>query len=324
LHDLKKAGVFGYTFHIDTSQKRPDSPVDTEAGHNALRQRLAEMLAAEGGIACSFNQTVVDTSLDQVPDVVRWAKKHPDIVHTVVFILYREPRLLAGFDFFAKGVKVNANDTYEETQWGGQKVLKAQDVVDRIRQVDPLYEPCAYLNGTCDAQSTKWLLGSCVANRDETFGYVSPKFMELVQHGSHWLRRKWLSYSDPRFLGHARTTALALAPVERGMRQIAGRYLRWLLRHPTRLFQRAYLQTFTIIQPVDFMADGRMNMCDGCPDMTVHQGKLYWSCRLEEIKRYGAFLTAAPKRRLNELRRPQEATRPGAVVDPVAAPTEPD
>jgi predicted phosphohydrolase len=37
-----------------------------------------------------------------------------------------------------------------------------------------------------------------------------------------------------------------------------------------------------------------MNMCDGCPDITVHDGKLYWSCRLEEIKEHGAFVSCYP------------------------------
>jgi hypothetical protein len=45
-----------------------------------------------------------------------------------------------------------------------------------------------------------------------------------------------------------------------------------------------------IIQPIDVLPDGRTSMCDGCPDMTVHEGELYWSCRLEEIKEYGCFL----------------------------------
>jgi hypothetical protein len=50
-----------------------------------------------------------------------------------------------------------------------------------------------------------------------------------------------------------------------------------------------------IIQPIDMLKDGSMNMCDGCPDITVHDGELVWSCRLEERLRHGCFLTAAPK-----------------------------
>jgi len=47
------------------------------------------MLAAEGGIACSFNSTVYGDTLQYVPELVAWAQKHIDIVHTMVFILFR-------------------------------------------------------------------------------------------------------------------------------------------------------------------------------------------------------------------------------------------
>jgi hypothetical protein len=50
-----------------------------------------------------------------------------------------------------------------------------------------------------------------------------------------------------------------------------------------------------IIQPVTFEPDGRQDMCDSCPDITVYEGKLVWSCRLEEMNRFGAFLQTVPK-----------------------------
>ena len=94
LRELKRAGVFGFTFHIDTSQARRDSNAVIETDHNALRLKFARMLADAGGLTCAFNQTVTSETLDQVPAIVRWAQRHPDIVNTVVFILYREPRLM--------------------------------------------------------------------------------------------------------------------------------------------------------------------------------------------------------------------------------------
>jgi len=36
-------------------------------------------------------------------------------------------------------------------------------------------------------------------------------------------------------------------------------------------------------------------MCDGCPDMTVWNDRLVWSCRLEEPKRFGDFVQVVPK-----------------------------
>ena len=49
------------------------------------------------------------------------------------------------------------------------------------------------------------------------------------------------------------------------------------------------------IQPGDCLENGDQSMCDGCPDITVHDDKLVWSCRLEELKEYGTFLRTVPK-----------------------------
>jgi len=68
-----------------------------------------------------------------------------------------------------------------------------------------------------------------------------------------------------------------------------------VLRKPLQAFAKAYVQTFTIIQPVDALKQGGFNMCDGCPDMTVYRGRMYWSCRLEEVKQYGCFVDAVPR-----------------------------
>ncbi len=54
-----------------------------------------------------------------------------------------------------------------------------------------------------------------------------------------------------------------------------------------------------IIQPIDFLEDGRQNMCDGCPDITVWNGQLVWSCRMEEQLKFGHNLKSYPKNFLN-------------------------
>jgi hypothetical protein len=50
-----------------------------------------------------------------------------------------------------------------------------------------------------------------------------------------------------------------------------------------------------VIQPIDLLPDGRQNMCDGCPDMTVWNGNLAWSCRLEECLQFGQFVRTVPR-----------------------------
>lgn len=36
-----------------------------------------------------------------------------------------------------------------------------------------------------------------------------------------------------------------------------------------------------------------------CPDMTVHQGELVWSCRLEERLRFGQWMRPVPHQKGN-------------------------
>jgi hypothetical protein len=295
LAKLKEAGASGFTFHIDTTQIRKDSEAETEADHNALRTKFAKMVAAEGGLTCSFNQTVSVTTLDQVKETMEWALKYPDIVHTVVFILFRSPSLAGDFDFYANGEQITSYDNYEESAWGGDSLLEARHVVAKIREVDPDFEPSAYLGGTVDPNSTKWTVAMRMASKEKGLGYVSPKYMEYLQTGHHLFKGTWLSYSHPKLLQRGRSTTALFSLFDRGMRKIGKRYLGALGNHELSIKDKLHMQAFTIIQPVDMMPDGRTDMCDGCPDMTVHDGQLYWSCRLEEIKSYGCFAHAVPQ-----------------------------
>ena len=63
------------------------------------------------------------------------------------------------------------------------------------------------------------------------------------------------------------------------------------MRHPGRLFDGVYVQSIGIIQAPDLLPDGRADMCDSCPDMTVYDGKLINSCRMDEYRLFGGFLS---------------------------------
>ena len=84
---------------------------------------------------------------------------------------------------------------------------------------------------------------------------------------------------------------LWLWPFDRGIRETLGRFL----RKPGDWLRRLHLQSIMIISPVEILADGRQNMCDGCPDMTVWNGELAWSCRLEECIHFGQFTRTVPR-----------------------------
>jgi len=296
LQALKEAGVYGFTFHIDTSQARPKVNPSKEADLNDLRLHYARMLDESGGLACSFNSTVSDRTVDDTAEIVRWAQKYPKIVHTVVFILYRSPNIAGDkFNVYAQGKKIDFGDTYKETEWGGKRVLLSPEVAEKIKEADPLYEPSAYLNGTADPSSLKWLLATRVVFNGKVMGYVSPKFQELVQGITHLVKGRYLSYTKPKFTRKARLASFFAGIVDKRMRRIFFRICGEILKNPLNLFRRAHFQSFMIIQPITVMADGREDMCDACPDITVHNGRLLWSCRLEEINHYDCFFTLTPK-----------------------------
>jgi len=303
LHDLKKAGVFGFTFHVDSKQGRGREPQwigKNEVELNELRLHYAEMLAAEGGIACSFNSTVYADTLQYVPALVKWAQKHIDLVHTMVFILFRHITPDSPFLFYAGDKQIVWDDIHYHSNKEEVVDLMAPDVVKKIRESYPDYAPAAYLNGTHRADHYKWLLTERIGNGERIFGYGGKKFIELVMSLYHYSKDKYLSYASPGALGLGRLTMLSLWPFDKGVRKALRGYLSYVLANPLRLFKKAYIQSIMIIQPVDLLPNGDQSMCDGCPDITYWKDKdgvemLVWSCRLEEPMNYGNFLHMVPK-----------------------------
>jgi len=53
-----------------------------------------------------------------------------------------------------------------------------------------------------------------------------------------------------------------------------------------------YIQSIGIVNAPDLLPDGRQDMCDSCPDMTVWDGKLIHSCRMDEWRLYGTYVVA--------------------------------
>ncbi|QQR90568.1 MAG: radical SAM protein [Myxococcales bacterium] len=295
LRELKKAGIYGFTFHIDSSQGRPGWKNKNELELCDLRLHYAKMVAEAGNICVAFNSTVFPHTLDYVPDLVEWAAKHVDIVHNMVFILFRTLRSNE-FDYFANGQKVKApQDVVYYDQEKNPKPLNARDIVSKIRERFPDYEPCAYLGGTKDPDSFKWLLASRLSSKERTYGYVGKKYIELVQNAHHMFAGRYLAYVRPSALRKGRSMMFAFSPFDRGVRKAARSFMRHAFRHPLRAASPVHFQSITIIQPIDMLANGEANMCDGCPDMTVHNDELVWSCRLEERLQYGCFLQAVPK-----------------------------
>jgi len=303
LKELKKAGVFGFTFHIDSKQHRPNWKGKNELELCDLRLHYAEMLAREGGISCAFNATIYGDTLQYVPQIVEWGQKHIDKVHVLVFIAYRAAVCGGEFEYFAGGKQIDMQEIaysldYDTKEKENRKTdIQSTDIMMEIRKKYPDFDANSYLNGTERPDTFKWLLATRVGTKDKIFGYPGPKFMEIIQAGHHFLFDRYLAYATPKLLGKSKMMFL-LFPFDKRLRKAAGNYMKACLANPLRLFKKVHSQSIMMIQPADLYQDGGMNMCDGCPDITIHEGKLVWSCRLEELFKYNTFINIVPKDRV--------------------------
>jgi MoaA/NifB/PqqE/SkfB family radical SAM enzyme len=295
LRELKAAGVDGFTFHVDSGQKRPHWQGKNEKELNQLRQELADLLHEVGGLTCSFNATVYPETLRDVPDILAWGQENIDRVHVMVFINYRMAVLGKDHDFYVGAEQVYFDDMmYSKNDDARRTDITSEEVVDVIRSREADFMPSAFLNGTERPDSYKWLLAGRMGNRRKIFGYVGPRFMELAQTWTHLTTGKYLAYAAPSLQRKGRLYFL-LAPLDKGVRRIARKYFSSLLTAPSAFFRRLHFQSVMIIQPADVLAHGAVNMCDGCPDITVWNDQLVWSCRMEEQLRWGENVRMVPR-----------------------------
>lgn len=292
VHDLKIAGLYGFTFHVDAHQIRPDWEGKTEKELNVLRQHLVDMVAKERGLTCAFNITVFPDTLEEVAEIVEWAVQNIDKVHILTLIPVRTVPPDDSHKYFIGGKQIDINQTPYVSKIA-YKNLTSIDMYDAIRKILPNYKFCSYLGGTALPISLKWILGSHIGTKQMSFGNLGNKSMELIQYSSHFLRGKYLAYAKPDMKWRTRLVFF-LAIFDKEIRKACRKYFTAILHNPKILFRRIYIQSISAVQPVDILPSGEQDNCDGCPNKTYWNGRLVSACRFEEYKIWGGPLTIAP------------------------------
>ena len=286
--ELKKAGLAGFTIHIDSNQGRPQWRDKNEVQTNELRQHFADMIYDVGGLYVIFNSTVYPSTMQYIPEMVKWAQKNIDRVHGLVFICFRTAPLDEEITYQTGEEIVDARHLSYASEVTPDHNITSYEVYDLIKENVPEYEASGYLGGTWKIDSIKWLAGAQIGTRKRVFGSIGPKTMELAQNGHHWLTGRYLAYLGESKIG--RKVFLA-SFFDKTVRTAHKAYWKDLLRHPQHVFDPVYVQSLGIIQAPDIMADGTADMCDSCPDMTYWNGELINSCRMDEYRLFGGFVT---------------------------------
>ena len=290
LRELKKANLVGVGFHVDSLQNRPGWQNKNELELCDLRQSLAEMVAEVGGVPCGFGITVYRENFQYIPDLIRWNLKNRKIVQGATFITYRSAIEDTQYTVDNKKIELTPDTLgYVSSDKPEDIGIGSADVYELIKREFPQYDASAYLGGTQLHDSIKWLVGMIVASEHEVLGHVGRRGAELAQVGNHLLNGTYFVYRKDFHLGKK---ALLLGLIDKEIRPVVN----WYLKNPFRLlFEPVYGISIGIIQAPDVLADGRVDHCDSCPDMTYFDGKLVHSCRLDEYRKFGKLMQAAPK-----------------------------
>ncbi len=292
LKELKHAGLAGFTIHIDSHQGRPGWKHKSEAAHNELRQFYADMIHDVGGIYTIFNSTVYPSTYESIPDVVEWGQKNFDKVAGLVFITYRTAASDTYDGISADSQQVDMSQLSYITESFDEDFVTGPEVYEKIKSICPVYEASSYLGGTQRHDSYKWLISAMVGSKQGVYGSVGKKTMEVSQTLHHLFKGTYLAYLSSAQIG---SFSFLMAPWDPVVRRAFGKRLKELLRHPWRLFSPVRIQSIGIIQAPDLQSSGLADMCDSCPDMTVYDGKLINSCRMDEYRLFGGLVSVVDK-----------------------------
>jgi hypothetical protein len=293
VRELKRAGLHGFTLHVDSHQHRPGWIGSTEAELNALRTQFADLLYAEGGLTCAFNTTIFPDTLPAVPDIVRWAVQRADRVQALTLICVRMAHPEDPYDYYVGDRPIDFSATPYVASERYQH-LTTEDLFREIRRVLPGFRFCAFLGGTARPESLKWAVGCHLTSGTRSYGQLGARSMELLQLGYHLVRGRYLAFGPPRANRSGRA-ALLLGTLDPEVRRAAGRYLRAIFRRPVELVRRLHLQTISALQPVDVLPTGECDTCDGCPNATFWDERLVPACRGEEYRLFGAPVRLVPR-----------------------------
>lgn len=295
VRQLKKAGLTGLSFHIDSTQLRPEfkkQKIEHESDMNELRLKCAQLVKKIGGLYAHFGITVTRKNLSEVPAFIQWGIENFSVVSGISLITYRGLAAMEGVEYYDNdGKKIDITTeslgyVVPESELSNANV-SSKDVYEVLKTHFPEYDATAYLGGTIDHTSFKWLIGNLiVTKKGKLLGAYGKKTIEWAQTFYHLMYGKYLVY--PRVKMGKKLFFMMF--FDKQVRKAFWRYLGHILKNPLRVFQPVKAIGIGVIQAPDVLPDGRIDMCDDCPDMCFFEGKLVNSCRLDECRKFGCLL----------------------------------
>lgn len=279
--ELRDAGLFQFYFHVDSGQNRPGWEGKTELEMNELRQFYIDMVAKVGKIQSGFNITIRRANLSSIGDIVKWFRANISKANHLSLIVCRGIPQISNYKYSINGKNIDPKSLPHYCIDQDEINITTDEMYDLMeREFDNLI-PCAYLNGTANVDTFKFLIILNIGTDKKIYGQMGPKSMELYQYLHHYFKKTYCA-----IVPKTGKKIFALSLFDRHIRQALFNFLKSFLANPTILFKKFHIQELLLQQPYEIL-EGENNMCDGCVNMMLYKGKLINSCRLDEYRILG-------------------------------------
>lgn len=290
--DLKKAGLCKFHIHVDSGQQRPGWSGKTEAEMNELRQHYADLVWSLRGIQCGYNITIFPSTVKYIPDIVDWARENPLKVNHISLVAFRAVPVTDEYEYRAGDQTIDPGRFQHSVSDVDKISLTTNTMFDILNDHSTEFVPCAYLSGTTSPDTYKFLIMVRVGSNGGVYGFMGAKTIELTQMFHHLFKGRYFDFLRSPKVGKK---LFLLSPVDKEVRKTFKNFLGSCLKDPRRLFQRLYAQSISLQQPNEII-EAEANLCDGCMNMMPYQGKMIHSCRLDEHRMFGSYVTPLKRR----------------------------
>lgn len=281
--EFRKAGLAQFFFHVDSGQQRPGWEGKNEIELNELRQYYADMVWNLRGVLCGYNLTITRKNLDYLPDIVHWSSKNIQKVQNLTLIAVRALLVSNGIEYKAGNESVDVSGLSCSTDNSSEIDITSDEMLEVLQRANPNLLPCAFLNGTVNTDTNKFLVIVPIGCKHELYGVAGAKTVELNQTLHHFCTGRYTSFTKaPR----PSKSIFLLSLIDSKVRTALKNLLSASVRNPLRLFQKVHLQCVNLVQPTEII-EGEKNFCDGCLNLIPWKGKMVHSCVLDEYRMFG-------------------------------------
>lgn len=284
--ELKKAGLVQFLFHVDSGQQRPGCEGKNEAEMNSQRQIFADLIWELGGLQCGYNITIFPSSLSFIPEIVAWALENIHKVQHLSLISFRSLLLQKGWVYEVNGNLIDTRTFSCATADPDDLAVSTKKMAEVMALRFPDIRPCAYLSGTTCSETEKFLIYLPFGTKKGIYGCLGAKTAELVQVFYHLAKGHYCSFHENAAPGKK---IFLLGLVDHYVRKGFRGFLGAMLRDPRTALEKIYVQCINLQQPNEIW-NGKVNLCDGCLNMMLHQDRLIHSCQLDEYRLFGGPL----------------------------------